>query len=125
MTWTYYPYFWGSKEDWVARSQRTDTDPDFAAFLSAGAARVLVPVRPGYEEALTYYLETGDVWNGGEAPVIDDELYVSIVDEMAAALDVSLDAAVPYGDPWEYTLPTSLVMLQADSTLPTFGVPTA
>lgn len=120
VTYTYYPYFWGSKTDWVARSQMSDSDPAFADFLRAGAARVLVPVRPGYEESLMYYLETGTIWNGGEAPLIDDELYVSIVDEMAAARDVSLDSAEPYGEAWSYALPTTLVMLQGDSTLPTF-----
>ena len=72
-------------------------------------ARVVVPVKPNYEQAVMYYLETGDVWNGGEVPVPEDPLYVSIVDELAE------QDPVPVGDPWETRIPTSLNILQKDN----------
>jgi len=65
-------------------------------------------------------LETAEIWNGGAAPTIDNRHYVSIIDEMREAQDVSLEDAEPYGEPWEYSLPTTLVMLQEDATLPVF-----
>ncbi|MDN5856432.1 MAG: hypothetical protein L0K86_27045, partial [Actinomycetia bacterium] len=124
LTYHYYPYFWARKEDWPARRMFDDPDPLFAAFLKAGAARVLVPVRRTYEKALMYYLTTGLIWNGGAAPTIDNPHYVSIVEEMQAATDVPLDDAEPYGKAWEYTLPTTLVMLQEGASLPVFVPPT-
>lgn len=123
MTYTYYPYFWGRKEDWVDRSMSDDPDPLFAAFLKAGAARVLVPVRRRYEKALIYFLETAQIWNGGGPPTINSPLYVSIVEEMQEATDVAMEDAVPYGEAWEYPLPTTLVTLQEDATLPVFVEP--
>jgi hypothetical protein len=120
MTYIFYPYFWGRKEKWVENSSLTDTDTLFEAFLNAGAARVVVPVRPGYEKALAYYLKFGETWNGGDAPVLDDELFVSIVDEIADSQGVTLENAVEYGDPWTYTLPTELVILQENSALPSW-----
>lgn len=120
LTYVYYPYFWGRKDEWVANSTAKDSDPIFEAFLRAGAARVQVPVRPGYGRALCYYLQTGEIWNGGEVPLLDDPLYVSIIDEIAESQDVALASATPYGEPWTYSLPTSLVKLQPDATLPTW-----
>ncbi|MEO0330862.1 MAG: hypothetical protein AAF223_04125, partial [Bacteroidota bacterium] len=118
MSYLFYAYFWGRKEAWAVNSQLSDTDPQFADFLKAGSARVLVPVRPYYEPAIMYYLQTGEIWNGGEMPTINNELYVSIVDEMMASADADLANATPEGDPWEIKLPTELVKLQEDSTLP-------
>ena len=125
MTYLFYPYLWGRKSQWVQNSGQADGDPIFEAFLRAGAARVLVPVRPNYEKTVCYYLRSGEIWNGGGLPVLEDELYVSIADEIAASQDVSLDDAVPYGEPWTYRLPTSLVKLQADATLPSWEAPPA
>lgn len=83
MMYVFYPYFWGRKEEWPIISQLDDVDPLFLHFLQAGAARVQVPVRPGFEEAVLYFLESdGSIWNGGDPPHIDDELYVSLVQEI-------------------------------------------
>jgi hypothetical protein len=118
MSYLFYPYFWGRKEDWAVNNQLSDTDPQFADFLKAGSARVLVPVRRHYEQPIIYYLRSGEIWNGGEMPTINNELYVSIVDEMMAAADADLANAIPMGEPWEIKLPTELVKLQEDATLP-------
>lgn len=120
MTYIFYPYFWGDKSYWMDLMNLQDDDADFQAFLKAGAARVIVPVREGeaYINAVTYYLESGLIWNGGEAPVIGDELYLSIADEIKSTEDLSLTNAVPVGEPWEVKIPTSLVLLQDDASLP-------
>jgi len=114
MTYVCYPYFWGRKARWIPALHMTDPDPDFAAFLKAGAARVQVPVRPGFESAIAYYCQTGKIWNGNDAPLIDDDLYVPIVEEITDNLG-KLDDGVPYpadSQPWEVRVPTSLVLLQ-------------
>lgn len=67
LTYFCYPYFWAGTATWRDRSMFDDVDPDFADFLRAGAARVVFPVRPGFEAAVVHYLETGEIWNGGDA----------------------------------------------------------
>jgi hypothetical protein len=110
----FYPYFWGRHAKWISSLQLTDTDPDFAAFLKAGAARVQVPVRPGFERAITHFCQFGQIWEGNDPPLIDDDLYVPIIDEISTNLG-KLDDGVPYppdSEPWEVTVPTDLVVLQ-------------
>jgi hypothetical protein len=72
-------------------------------------ARVIVTVRPGFEEAVRYYMQTGQIWNGGEVPVIGDELYLSIVEEMRETTGEKV------GKAWPTRVPTSLTILQAES----------
>jgi hypothetical protein len=190
ISYIFYPYFWGRKDRWIADLHLEDPDPKFEKFLQAGAARVLIPVRPGYEHAVLHYLETaaGEIWEGGDPPHVDDPLYVSIVDAIkedqgnwtvagrgalavkqndpvvlgmgtafteeddenrelvirgekyrigqVEGLDrIRLDrpyerndeSDVPYelglryvGEPWEVTVPTSLVWLQTGPELPDF-----
>ena len=115
MTYLYYPYFWMNKTEWLERFNLQSTDALFADFLRAGYARVVVPVTPAYDDAVLYYLSSGgQIWNGGDPPTIDDPLYVSIADELGDATA----GRTPYGEPWEVTIPTTLVYLKADSTLP-------
>jgi hypothetical protein len=198
MTYLFYPYFWGRRQapwqggpTWVDKiTQIQDVDPLFEKFLKAGAARVRMPVRPGYEEAVLHYLSTSELWNGEEKPTVDDPLYVSIIEEIQQqqgafvektggtvsvtqgspeitgtgtsfdpASDVEREIYIegkryviaeieeteqqitltePYrgetkqyaryyigarlvGGPWEVRIPTSLVYLQEDATLPEFG----
>ena len=116
ITYIFYPYFWGRKANWTTVKQFDSSDPLFAKFLRAGAARVQVPVRPGFESAILHYMSTGEIWSGGDVPVINDPEYLSIVNEVKAGQD---DSGTPVGDPWIVKVPTSLVMLQSNpATLP-------
>lgn len=109
MSYYFYPYYWGKRDRWSDMYQFDDNDPTFRAFMQSGMARVIVTVRPGFEEAVRHFLATGQIWNGGEVPVIDDALFLSIVDEMRSALGKK------QGEPWREKIPTSLTILQADS----------
>lgn len=109
MSYYFYPYYWGNRDKWSEMYQFDDNDPTFRAFMQSGMARVIVTVRPGFEEAVRHFLATGQIWNGGEVPVIDDPLFLSIVDEMRAAVGKK------QGEPWREKIPTSLTILQADS----------
>jgi hypothetical protein len=68
MTYLFYPYFWGRKAKWSSLIQLEDNDPLHAQFIRAGAARVTVPVRPGFEPSIVHYLETGALWGGMDPP---------------------------------------------------------
>ncbi|MCI3938119.1 hypothetical protein MQX03_12975 [Chryseobacterium aahli] len=109
MSYYFYPYYWGKRDRWSDMYQFDDNDPTFRAFMQSGMARVIVTVRPGFEEAVRHFLATGQIWNGGEVPVIDDPMFLSIVDEMRSALGKK------QGEPWREKIPTALTILQADS----------
>jgi hypothetical protein len=119
MMYLFYPYYWGRKNNWLARSQLQDVDPQFAEFLRAGAARVVVPVRPGFETAVAHFLDTGEIWDGANPPLLSSPLYVSIIQEIKER-DEAPGVEVPQGDPWDVRLPTTLVRLRPDGSLPTW-----
>lgn len=116
MTYAFYPYFWGRERNWREDSLRRDADALFGAFLSAGAARVAIPVRPGFESAVSLYLGTGIIWNGGNVPQASDPLYVSVVTEINEQ-QAAESGGTPVGEEWEVRLPTTLVMLQPNAQL--------
>lgn len=118
MQYVFYPYYWARQDTWSSRFTRDDVDPAFLEFMQAGAARVVVPVRPGFELAVSHYLETKRVWNGeGEEPTIHSPLYVPIVREIQERTGAPL-GEVPVGDPWTTRLPTPLVILRSEAQLP-------
>lgn len=126
MTYLFYPYFWGRKSKWAATTSSVeDPDPNFEQFLTAGSCRVVVPVPLAFSEAVLFMLQSADpdlarrVWLGGERPTLESPLYESLAEEIRGQTD-DLAGAKPEGDPWEYTLPTTLVWLQPDSALPVF-----
>src|SRR5690606_28310926 len=53
----FYPYYWADKRDWKTLFQTQDgLDYSFQSFLQSGMARVVVPVREGFEDAVTYFM---------------------------------------------------------------------
>jgi hypothetical protein len=93
MTYWLYPYFWGRREQWGERLGLQDPDPLHQQFLRAGSARVLVPVTPGYEERVLYYLNTAG-W--------EDQRVIWTPDADAQATNplASVPALAPNPDIW-------------------------
>lgn len=108
----FYPYYWAKQCDWKTLFQTQDAaDHVLQEFLQSGMGRILVPVREGFEDAVTYFMETGEIWHGtGLVLDTDDELYLSIVDEVT-----HLDGEVE--EEWETIVPTSLTLVQGGSAL--------
>jgi hypothetical protein len=119
LSYVFYPYFWAAEKDWIElMSREDDADPTFTAFLRSGMARVLVAATPAYEDAVLYYLDTREPWAGGRSPVIGDPLFVSLHDELREQTD-DRSGGLPDGEPWTFTVPTSLVYLHGSTnTLP-------
>lgn len=115
---TCYPYYWARKQRWSELVLVQDADPQFEEFLKAGAARVVLPVRPGFEAALAHFQETGDVWLGEEIPDMFGANYVSIIEEIKGANHAPGEEVVV--DEWTVRLPTTLVQLRDDATLPSW-----
>ncbi|MPT33113.1 MAG: hypothetical protein E2600_15900 [Chryseobacterium sp.] len=107
MSYNFYPYYWGSRDDWQKMYLADSMDPLFRSFLQAGMGRVVVTVKPGFEDAVNFFMATKKVWNGGEVPVIGDPLYLSIADEMRQP------QGEKYGKAWITRVPTTLNILQA------------
>lgn len=121
LSYVMYPYFWGRKQTWVEKIGLDNTDLDHLAFLQAGAARVVAPVRPGYEPVLIHYLDTAEIWGGTDVPDLSgvSAPYVDIATEIREQQNNPLTAPIVV-DEWAVKLPTSLVILQADAELPVF-----
>jgi len=116
MAWVLYPYFWGRRGQWDRTVVQTHPDPDFAAFLNAGAARVQISVRPGFLSAVKHYMETGEVYSGLGLPKMGDPTYVSFIDEQMTSLGApGEEVAWPPGAPTEWTIlaPTPLVLARS------------
>ena len=124
MTWIHYPYYWADAGQWAESIRRTANDPLWAAFLSAGASRVVVPVRPGFESAIGLYLSTGVIWAGGQVPTVGDPAYLGIAEEIAESLGTG--GVEPERTPLEpVRLPTQLVWLQPTPELNPTPTPTS
>lgn len=117
MMFFFYPYFWGRKDNWPNRALLEDVDPLFADFIRAGAARLVIPVRLGFEQALAHFLDTGQVWDGGDLPPITSPLYLSIIEEIRER-DRAPGTEVPQDEPWDVRLPTTLIRLRDGAALP-------
>jgi len=110
MDYTFYPYYWANRKSWQEFYLTESMDPLFRSFLQAGMARIIVTVKPGFEAAVQFFLETGLIWNGGTVPVIGDPMYMSIVDEMRQL------TGDPQGKYWITRIPTTLTIIQDKST---------
>lgn len=117
MSWVTYAYFWGRRSRWADLLSIQDGDWAFEEFLRAGAARVVVPVRPGFEAAVDHFRLFGEPWFGGPLPTVTDDLYLPIGDEMAESLGRPGNE-VTSGDPWDVRVPTDLIKLREDGSLP-------
>jgi hypothetical protein len=120
MLYKYLPYFWGRKKYWNERLQLDDQDSEFAAFLRAGAARITVPVRKGYETVVATFMLNGAIPSSADLLSVTTGLYVPFFAELMGS-DGGPDTAVSYGNPpieWEIRVPTTLVKLRTDNTLP-------
>lgn len=109
MSYQFYPFYWADKNNWANLYNLSEVnDPTFRAFLQSGMARVIVTIRPGFEEAVNWFIATGQVWNGGQVPTLEDPLYLSILAELK-------ETTGEVEETWETRVPTSLTVIQAGS----------
>lgn len=114
LSFVFYPYYWATPPKWVELLDREDdADPFFTDFLQAGAARVLIAVRPGFEDAVMHYIATREPWDGGAVPVIGDDLHLPVHEEIRELTEDRAGTGLPVGKPWQVTVPTSLIYLES------------
>ena len=105
---------------WKELAEIGGGDPVFEEFLKAGNANVLVPINPGYERPVIFFLKTGLLWFGDYMPLFTDDDMLEVYSDVELARE--LDPPEQIGESWDIRLPTSLIMLQEDSELPKFPV---
>jgi len=72
-----YPYFWGAEGIGRDKLLFEHEDPEHERFLRAGYARIVLPVRPGFEEEFTELVEKGTLSGHLSSP------YIPIAQEIA------------------------------------------
>jgi hypothetical protein len=116
MTWMLYPFYWGGTGNWTNAATVETSNPEFDRFVQSGAARVVVPARPGFAEQVQFYLDYGVIWGGGGVPAPNDPNYLSVAEEIMDLQRGPRDGEVV--ESWTITLPTALTALDPDATLP-------
>jgi hypothetical protein len=119
MAYEFESYFWTEKNRWVKKLLISDTDPLHAAFHAAGAAKVEIPIRPDYERAFFYYLNTGQIWDGGALPPIVTPAQLAVIAKLLERREVEdPHQKIAVGEPWEVRLPTTLIRVSPSAALP-------
>ncbi len=133
LSWVLYPYFWGRRDGtpgWKNTVVQDHPDPDFAAFLNAGAARLQISVRPGFEDLVKHFMETREAYEGNGLPKMGDPGYIPFIDEQINSLGgPGEEVQWPLGDPieWDVVTPTPLVLVRKvgeQTKLPTWNADT-
>lgn len=75
-----YPYFWDNPRNHKLKRFLNHPDSLHRAFLRGGAARVVLTIRPGFEESFTRLFETGTL----DGELETDHPYVTIAQEIRA-----------------------------------------
>lgn len=122
IAYAFLPYFWGAQTSWVSKLVAVEPDRSFADFLTSGAARVVLPVRPGYETAFERFLQKGTVPTTQQMLDVGGPLWVSLTDQLRTQATKEGELAA-VGEAWEFRIATDLVRARTDGSMPrwTFG----
>jgi hypothetical protein len=115
-----YPYYWADAARWPTLLAYDNADPHVREFVRSGAVRMIVPVRLDLSEAVLFFLASGIPWFGGPAPIPGEPGYVAIADEIRNTRVKGGKDEHVVGE-YDYTLPTSLTILQETGVLPMIG----
>jgi hypothetical protein len=117
LAYAFYPYFWGAQTSWVSKLLINETDHRFMDFLTSGAARVVLPIRPGYEAAFETFLNTGTVPSTAELLDVGSKLWVSLVAELRAGTNPEGEETA-VNEPWQFRIASELVRARTDGSMP-------
>jgi hypothetical protein len=122
-----YPYFWANpKESWQKQLSMTFDDPQTEAFMRAGQARVAAPVRLGFEAAVLRFLADGPTAvindeNGSLPTDVESTPEIPVWQQVIEQQGATLVEPQPYGNPWQFKIPTGHQIIRSVDTLPAPG----
>jgi hypothetical protein len=109
-TYRFFPYFWNADaQQWPAARFEAQGDSVFTAFLNAGFASLILPVRKGYEDAAALYLQTGIVSDIAVVPA--DAVLADLNREVQQLNRNTPMEGWPEGEAWTYRVPTTLTVI--------------
>lgn len=121
MQYVFYPYFWAEpgaeQEGWIDRFMEKNSDYTMEEFLKSGYARVVVPVREGFHNAVSYFILNGKPFYGLGEPPVKNPLYLSITKEIKERTGAE-QGEIAVGEPWETRLPTAAIIVKDLDELP-------
>jgi hypothetical protein len=117
MGWICYPYYWAGPDDWLELAEHEAADPEYERFMRAGAARVLLPVRPSFENAVNYWLVYRKPFLGRGLPLPQDKMFVSLATEIRNLTESPVDGG-PVQRAWDVKTTTPYVWLEDQTTVP-------
>ena len=124
MTWRYAPYFWGRKPYWIRNVLRDDPGPGVRRLppgRGGAHARAGAPRLRGRRAGVHRRRHRAD--HGG-ADRRDQPDSLPLLQELHEP-DLALEQGRPVGTPWTLRMPTTLVALRRDGTLPRWQMQTA
>lgn len=103
-------------------AELADTDDLLPAFLQAGSARVLLPVRPDHAFPVVYWLSCSLLWHGAPSLTPVYERSPMARDAVNELKSCSHGGHEPHAcsRPWEIRVPTAMTVLQHGDELPVF-----
>jgi hypothetical protein len=120
MSWVFYPYYWADRTNWPDRTQLLANDAEFERFLRSGSARVILPARPGFDDAVNNWLATGVPFLSGRLPTTDEKLYIRIDTEIR---ELTAPREGGYaGDTWQSQVSTTMLYLEEKGDLPFINI---
>jgi hypothetical protein len=121
MTYEFFPYFYGNKNNWEAQLKLNDEDPHFEAFLKASYASIQIPVHRDKmkERAAINFILNNSIANYMAIPANAQSLIAELENEPASPFDyqVSTNPSIPpipitTLDIGLFEVPTDLVILE-------------
>lgn len=111
MSYMFHPYFWGKESDWKNLiKEKSSADYIFQAFLQSGMAQVTLPVKPGYERSVLYFLDTGKIMSGDDFAL---ETYIDVINQLAIKQPGELNYVQP--PVWLSRIPSALTIIQSEA----------
>jgi|GEM_PF-2891997 len=120
MTYRFLPNYLGAK--WNREEIYADTPVgSLKDFMEASFAQMILPVARGMEHKFRYFMLTnGMVFEGEDVPVIDDEISLSILDELSDDPSL-LDEEAAIVNETFIKLPSPHIILQENAILPVYS----
>ena len=92
MTYIFYPSFWGGHCHEKESLNYNTGDPLHDKALSAGSARLQIPMKLGFENLILHYFAYGEIWEGtNERPTPQSDYYLSIAQELKEQTNFNQD----------------------------------
>lgn len=117
LVYAFHDYWWGRTGEWSSLFHGDHPSDLVSQFLRAGSARVVVPVRPGFEEAMLVFISTGIPFLGADGWGLGDPLYVSIIETILENRRTDPDDGCIVAS-WDERVATDLVALEVEDSLP-------